>query len=225
MSDKVQMMLVAECVPESMEPLTKALERFDISCVLITPPGWQSGTGSPEGFESAELPALDQTQCQALVSLIQNSNAAAIVANDAALAVAVRADGCHLDHTEALEETYRNARNLLGTGAIVGAMPGATRHMAMALAEASADYIGYAIKNEDGDIGLECVAWWAEIFESPVVAFTDGGLAICKQAIEFGPPDFLAMPLLTGNGIGHLAGIAELIEQSGQLPIATKDAK
>ena len=225
MSDMVQMMLVAQCVPESAEPLSQALERFDISCVLLTPPGWQSGAGSSEDSESAGLPALDQAQCKALVSLIQDRNAAAIVANDAALAVAVRADGCHLDHTEALDETYRNTRNLLGAGAIVGAMPGGTRHMAMSLAEASADYVGYTIKDDDGDTGLEFVAWWAEIFESPVVAFTNGELALCKRAIEAGPPDFLAIPLLTGDGSDHLSGIAQLIEQSGKLPIAAKDAK
>ena len=218
MSDMVQIMLVAECVPENIEPLTEALERFDISCVLIAPPGWQSAAGS-------QLPALDQTQCKAFVSLIQDRNAAAIIANDGALAVAVRADGCHLDYAEDLDEIYHSARNLLGAGAIVGAMPGATRHMAMSLAESSADYVGYTIKDEDGDTGLEFVAWWAEIFESPVVAFTDGTLEICQRTIEAGPPDFLSIPLLTEDGIGHLSGIAQLIEQSGKLPIAAKDAK
>ncbi len=229
MSDMVQMMLVAECVPASMARLTEALERFDIACVLIVPPGWQPGSenfdDSSDDFEDAELPALDQAQCEALVRLIQDGDAAAIVANDAALAGSVKADGCHLDHAEDLEEIYRNARNFLGADAIIGAMPGATRHTAMSLAEASADYVGYTVKDVADDTGLEFVSWWAEIFESPVVAFTDGSVDVCRRTIAAGPPDFLAMPLLTSDGIDHLSGIAQLIKESGHLPIATKDAK
>ena len=225
MSETVQLMLIADCAAETIGPLSEALERFDIACVLIVPAGWQPGTMNADDLEMGDAPTIDADRCRPLVELIQGHNAAAIVANDAAAAKTAGADGCHLDHSEALEEIYRNARGVLGAGAIVGVMPGATRHMAMTLAQAGIDYVGYPVTGAADDPGLEYVAWWAEIFESPVVAFAAGDVAVCRRAIEAGPPDFLAVPLLIDAGIGHLQAIARLIEESGQLPVAARDAK
>ena len=224
MSDTVQLMLVAECDAAMREPLTAALDRFDVSCVLIVPPGWQP-TSLDDDAETVALPALDHDVCRALVELIQGHDAAALVANDAALAQAVGADGCHLDHSEALEEAYRSARGFLGTQAIVGVMPGGTRHMAMTLAEAGTDYTGFAVTGDADDQGADRVGWWAEIFESPVVAFTSGDIGICRRAIEAGPPDLLGLPLPADGDLQALAAVAKLIEECGQLPVAAKDAK
>ena len=225
MSETVQLMLTATCAGEIADPLAAALDGAAISCVLITPPAWQAGPFANDDFKTAEHPSFDQDQCRTLVDLVQRHNAAAVVANDAAAAQSAGADGYHLDTGAALEEYYRNARALLGSNAIVGVMPGASRHTAMTLAEAGADYIGYSVSAQDDQVGLEFVAWWAEIFQSPVVAFTDGDVATCRRAIELGPPDFLAVPLLVDGNIDHLQCLSQLIEESGQLPIAAKDAK
>lgn len=225
MSDNVQIMLIAECLPGSVAPLNEALDRFDISCVLITPPGWRPHmTGADEPGKNA-LPALDQVQCSSIIKLVQAFDTAVIVANDVATATTLGADGCHLDNLDGLNDVYVSARKHVGTGAIVGAMPGTSRHASMSLAEAGADYVGYVVGDEDGDIGLHMIAWWAEIFESPVVAFTNGGFSACERAISAGPPDFLAIPLLINQSTLHLTDIAGLIEERGQLPIAEKDAK
>lgn len=225
MSNTVQLMIVAPCHRDTIGPLTDALSRFDVACVLIASPTWQPGEMRGDDVETTEPEALDQDVCRALVDLVQNHETAAIVANDTAAAAATHADGCHLDTTSTLEDQYGNTRQSLGESAIVGVMPGASRHMAMTLADAGADYVGYAVNGVDDAAGLEFITWWAEIFASPVVAFTDGDSAICRRAIEAGPPDFLSCPLLVNGAIDHLRDVSQLIDDIGQLPTAAKDAK
>jgi thiamine-phosphate pyrophosphorylase len=62
---------------------------------------------------------------------------------------------------------YDAARKRLGASAIVGADCGASRHFAMEMAEAGADYVGLA---NGGEGGSELIAWWGELFEVPCVA-------------------------------------------------------
>ena len=225
MSETVQLMVVAPCHSDTTGPLTSALDRVAISCVLITPPAWQPGTPLSDDAGLTDAATLDQKVCRSLVDLIQSREIAALVANDAAMAAATGADGCHLDPRPGLEDTYDTTRKLLGKDAIIGAMPDATRHMAMSLAEAGADYVGYVVHGADDADGLGLIAWWAEIFESPVVAFTNGDIASCRRAIKAGPPDFLSCPLQVDDTIEHLQGVAQLIDDIGQLPVAKKDAK
>ena len=225
MPDMVQLMLTTTCAAETAEPLKAVLTDVAVACVLITPPGWSAPTQASNPDEEVDRPGYDQAVCQTLVELIQQYDTAALIANDSALAQATGADGCHFDPRVDLEDAYRNARAFLGRDAAVGIMPATSRHTAMTLAEAGADYIGYAVTSATDTAGLDHVAWWAEIFESPVVAFTDGDIATCRLAIERGPPDFLAAPLLVDGKTDHLQGLSRLIEVSGQLPIAAKDAK
>jgi thiamine-phosphate pyrophosphorylase len=72
---------------------------------------------------------------------------------------------------------YGEARDILGGRFIVGADAGRSRHDAMTLGEAGADYVGFGIPAhvEDRESArsrrLELVGWWSEIFEVPCVAF------------------------------------------------------
>ncbi len=225
MPDTVQLMLTATCAAATAAPLKAALTDITIGCVLITPPDWSAPTRANDPDQVIERPGYDQAICQMLVKLVQQHDTAALIANDPALAQATGADGCHFDPRVDLEDVYRNARAFLGRDAAVGIMPATSRHTAMTLAEAGADYIGYAITSAADTVGLDHVAWWAEIFESPVVAFTDGDIATCRLAIERGPPDFLAAPLLVGGKADHLQDLTHLIEANGQLPMVAKDAK
>ena len=55
--------------------------------------------------------------------------------------------------------------------------PGASRHDAMELGEAGADYVAFGIPPDVEDRAvaverrLDLIAWWSEVFELPCVAF------------------------------------------------------
>lgn len=231
MSDTTQLMLVVGCESDKEIALTAALESLEVPCVLIVPASWQpvalsTELGSEVDDEAArESTGLDPEVCRAFVQLTQARNAAALIANDAALAQAVGADGCHFDATADLTDRFNNARSYLGKTASIGAMPGATRHVAMALAETGADYVGYPVENSNDDEGLALIAWWSEIFEIPVVAFTPSDVDICRSVLQAGPPDFIALRLTDKSDLEKLAAIARLIEIEGQFPVTSKNAK
>lgn len=142
--------------------LERALARVPISCVLFAP----ETSGSP----------LRAADAKAAVDFAQKKGAAALV-GDAELARLIRADGVHLDWSKSPMERYAEAREILGQRAIIGAEAGRSRHDAMSLAEAGADYIAFGIPEhvEDRDTAFarqcDLVAWWSEIFEIPCVAF------------------------------------------------------
>jgi len=153
-----------DAVP-ALARLERAFSAATISCVLLT----SKAGGGP-------LTAADAKKS---VDFIQSKGAAALV-GDAALARLIRADGVHLGWSKSPLENYAEAREILGKRAIVGADAGKSRHDAMSLAEAGADYIAFGIPEhvEDRDTAFlrqcDLVAWWSEIFEIPCVAFDVG---------------------------------------------------
>ena len=120
---------------------------------------------------------LDAQTARPLVDLIQRSGAAALIMGDARLARTLKADGVHLPVSDKIQAAYTEAREILGRSAIVGADAGRSRDDAMTLGEAGADYIGFgvpaAVKEQDRARArrLDLIAWWAEIFEVPCIAF------------------------------------------------------
>ncbi len=123
------------------------------------------------------LPAADAATLAPLVALAQSRGAAALVADDARLARTVGADGIHLSWTPDLAQRYTAARAALGGESIVGIEAGGSRHDAMVLGEAGADYIAFAPPPDAQDDGeratlhADLIAWWSELFEVPCVAF------------------------------------------------------
>lgn len=113
---------------------------------------------------------------QPLVALAQSKGAAALLAADAQLARATKADGIHVPSSPALAEDFAAARKSLAPGAIVGGEAGRSRHDAMTLGEAGADYVAFAVAAEPKEPELarerryDLVAWWSEIFQVPGVA-------------------------------------------------------
>ena len=82
-------------------------------------------------------------------------------------------DEKHARNCDGIEVTtradYDHARKLLGPDKIIGALCGTSRHVAMDLAEAGADYVGFhqaRLKPHDEPI----IAWWSELFEIPCIA-------------------------------------------------------
>jgi thiamine-phosphate pyrophosphorylase len=100
-------------------------------------------------------------------------DAAILLEGDARLAARAGADGAHIaEGGEALAEALAS----LHPERIVGAGGLRSRDDAMAAGEAGADYVMFGEPRRDGFIPplaetLERVAWWAEIFQTPCVAF------------------------------------------------------
>ncbi len=179
-----QIMVVVETAAAAGERLSAALAAGTIASVVVTVPG------------GASVPAAD---VQALLKQAQAAGAAALVRDDARLARTLKADGVHLS-TAAGSKAYGEAREIVGGGAIVGVDAGRSRHEAMVAGEAGADYTAFGIPDHVGDRAkahmrrCELVAWWAEVFEVPVVAFdvTDASEA---AALAAAGADFVAMTL------------------------------
>jgi len=138
-----------------------------------------------------------------LVAAAQTQGAAALIVDDWRLAAAVGADGVHLTSLLDVVDRLREARRELGAKASIGADAGASRHTAMELGEAGADYVAFAIGAslelpEDGiegpRQGLDLIAWWADVFEPPVVAVGVLTPAEAREAFRAGA-DFVALTL------------------------------
>lgn len=141
-------------VPEDAEPgraracLAAAVEAGDVAALLV----------GGDGREEKTI-----AMFEALKPIARERDLAVVVARDAGLAQRLGADGVEVADRAACDA----ARRLMGASAIVGADCAASRHLAMELAEAGADYVGFA---NAADGGLERVEWWAELFEVPCVA-------------------------------------------------------
>jgi thiamine-phosphate pyrophosphorylase len=157
-----QLYAVVEAGEGALARLQAALDAAPIASVLIRPAAGAN---------------LEAGSAKPLIDLAQKANAAALLAGHAQLARTLRADGVHLDAGKDLAAAYEQARAILGDRGIVGVDVGISRHDAMTLAEAGADYIAFGAPAHlnDRDKGRarrdELVAWWAEIFEVPCVAF------------------------------------------------------
>ena len=166
--------------------LTHAIASTDTASVLLRPDQPQSGDDP-----------------QSLLALVQGSGLACLVADDAAFAARIRADGVHLAADTTL---YAEARQTLGAEASIGVFCGFSRHDAMRLAEAGADYVAFG-PDGHGDGGAidqcaELIAWWSEIFVVPCVAWNVGTAEDAARCAASGA-DFVAPALgLWGDDAG-----------------------
>jgi thiamine-phosphate pyrophosphorylase len=207
-----QLYAVLEAGEDALARLQAALDATPIASVLIRPAAGAS---------------LDAGSTKPLVDLAQKGNAAALLAGDAQLARTLRADGVHLDAGKDLAATYEQARGIIGDRGIVGVDVGISRHDAMALAEAGADYIAFGAPAHlnDRDKGRarrdELVAWWAEIFEVPCVVF-DVETGEEAERLTRAGAEFVAVELsagataaATGDLVTGIAGALSVPETTG----------
>ena len=181
--------------PATLEAqLAQALATTDAACVLLC------GDGA----------SIDEDHAGRLIDLMQASGLACLVENDAALAERLGADGLHLD---ANAETYTAARKLLGESANLGVLCGLERHDAMQMAELGADYVAFGPKAESIidaiDQYADLIAWWAEIFVVPCVAWN---VETAEQAAKFAAlgADFVAPSARIWHGDDALRRITEI---------------
>ncbi len=192
MTGNVQLFLVFEAGGAGSEAdaarLQAALKASTIASALIRP---------------APGAALNAAAISPLVSVLQKHGIAALVADDANLVKTLNADGLHLTWSKDIVARYTDARRALGTAAIIGADAGRSRHDAMELGEANADYIAFGIPPHVEDRAkaehrqCDLIAWWSEIFEIPCTAFdvVDAGHA---TAVSHAGADFVTV-LVSGH--------------------------
>ena len=151
--------------------------------------------------------AVDPAAARALVQMAQRKSVATLIVDDWRTARAIGADGVHLTPRADIDDAYRAARAGLAEGSIVGADGGVSRHDAMMLGEAGADYVAFgpagAAENGDSDDDsdsdseesqVSLVGWWSDVFVVPVVAV---GIETAEDAarIAAANPDFISVRL------------------------------
>jgi thiamine-phosphate pyrophosphorylase len=196
--------VVVEAGAGAEERLAAALAAMEPAAVLVVP---------------AADEALDAAQARPLVEQARRAGAAALVLADAALARKAGADGMHLPANDDPEPACRAAREALGKDGVVGADAGISRHTAMQLAEAGADYVGFGAPRHLNDRDkarmrrAELIEWWAPIFEVPCVAFD---VETGEEAAELATAgaDFVAVALPAGMPAGDARDLVREVAAS-----------
>jgi thiamine-phosphate pyrophosphorylase len=148
--------------------------------------------------------AVDVAAAGPLVEMAQGKNVAVLIADDVSAARAMRADGVHLSWRPEIEDAYEAARAALGPDAIVGAEAGESRHDAMTLGEAGADYVAFGLMLDADEpeaarrAQRDLVAWCADVFVVPVVAMDAETADDVRDFARLGA-DFVAVRM-TGSG-------------------------
>ncbi|NIX77922.1 thiamine phosphate synthase [Microvirga terricola] len=136
-------------------------------------------------------------QVKALAPVVQEHEAAAIVAVEgeadlATIAARGAADGVHITGKAT---QIREMRERLKAERAIGAGSIRSKDDAMTLGEAGVDYLLFGEPRPDGSLPtlesvVERAAWWAEIFETPCIAFA---------------PDLDAIPALVATNAEFIA--------------------
>jgi thiamine-phosphate pyrophosphorylase len=125
-----------------------------------------------------------------LAGPVQAANVALVVETSALVAARGGADGVHLTGGP---EAIAEARSSLKGERIIGAGGLRARHDAMDIGEAGVDYVMFGEPRPDGSVPplpavIERAGWWAEIFETPCVAYApdpDSVPALVETGAEF----------------------------------------
>jgi len=146
---------------------------------------------------------------QRLVELAAGRDVATLVENDPRLAARAGADGAHIT---GIGPELAEALASLHPARIVGAGGLRSRDDAMAAGEAGADYVMFGEPRRDGFTPplaetVERTAWWAEIFETPCVAFA-GALAAVAPLTAAGA-DFVALADAVWQAPSAAAAVAQ----------------
>ncbi len=138
--------------------LTEAMAAADIAAVILA-----LGDGSERDLIN---------RVKTVAKPVQAGGAALLIAGHPALVTKAGADGAHIADLD----QFADALGVLKPDRIVGAGGLPTRHDAMSVAEAGADYVMFGEPDADGhrparEAMLERVTWWADVFEAPCVGY------------------------------------------------------
>ena len=172
-------------VPEFAALLEGALEAGDVASLQIRLKG-------DDGM--IDVPAT-RAVAEAVTAMAQAYGAAVIINDSPELAVELNADGVHIGPEDM---TVKQAREIVGPDAILGATAKNSRHAAMAAGEQGADYVAfgafYPTQTKAGTVPaeLELLEFWQETMELPCVAI--GGITVENAApLITAGADFIAV--------------------------------
>jgi len=182
--------------------LRAALGAGDVATVIVDP------AGRPD--------AAFQDFAEAIVPIVQEAGAAAIVAEDTRCAGRSRADGFHTSAGGIA--ALREAVGRLAPKLIVGGSGFNTRHEALEAGETMPDYLMFGKLGADNDAeplrrNLELAEWWAAIVEIPCIVQGGADLAALPLAIET-RAEFI---LLSAAVFGEPAAVAERVREANRL--------
>jgi thiamine-phosphate pyrophosphorylase len=176
-------------------PLGHALAAGDVAAVLV------------RLADSDERTLINRVKT--LCSVVQDNDAALLVDRHVDLVARSGADGVHVTGLT----DFSNAIERLKPERIVGAGGLVTRHDAMTVAEAGADYVMFGEPGARGerpslDAIEERVGWWAEVFEIPCVAYAAAVAEVAPLASA--GADFVAL----GEWLWGDSRVASVVERA-----------
>lgn len=173
------------------------LKVADVACLLIS---------APVDARDDAIGAI----AEPLIRAAQARDVAALLSGRAPLAKVLGADGVHLDlRASSIDDAmrvYRYVRKTLAEDAIVGAACPPERHLALEVAEAGADYVGFDLAAPDA---AETIAWWGEMMTVPCIAFGQFDPATATALARNGA-DFIAPEPEVWNGVDPGSDLAAL---------------
>lgn len=160
-----------------------------------------------------------------LAGPVQGNNVALIVEDNALVASRGGADGVHLTGGPS---AIAEARSSLKTERIIGAGGLRARHDAMDVGEAGVDYVMFGEPRPDGSMPplpavIERAGWWAEIFETPCVAYAPDAEAI-EPLVETGA-EFVALGAWAFAGGQDIRALVEAANAAMSACAARKAAR
>ncbi|AMJ61250.1 thiamine phosphate synthase [Bosea sp. PAMC 26642] len=178
---RTRLMLVTPPVADAEAMSFRLMQAFaggDVAAVVLR---------LAEGDDRSRIEAVKR-----LAGPVQASNVALVVEGTALVATRGGADGVHLTQGP---EAIAEARSSLRDERIIGAGHLRARHDAMDVGEAGVDYVMFGEPRADGSMPplaavIERAGWWAEIFETPCVAYA---------------PDAESVPALVETGAEFIA--------------------
>jgi thiamine-phosphate pyrophosphorylase len=200
----------------------------DCRLYLITPPALDDldafGRDLAAALDAGDVAALqirlkdvsDEVIAAAVQALapIARAHDVAVILNDRPdLAARLGCDGVHVGQSDA---SLKDARKIMGQGAMIGVTCHDSRHLAMEAAEGGADYVAFGAffptttKDAATTAEPEILSIWQETMEVPSVAI--GGIAADNAAdLAAAGADFLAVSAgVWKHAGGPAAGVAAI---------------
>lgn len=175
----------------------------------------------------SEGPILDEATARTLIAEAQKRNIAVLIASSLNEATKLGADGVHLPWSREIVREFKTLKQAVAPGLIIGVDAGRSRHDAMEVAEAGADYVAFGVpphvedRERAAERQLDLVSWWSEVFEIPCVAF-DVDNPDAAHSLAAAGADFVAVRLTSADSAETVASEIRQFSEALRIPEPAK---